>query len=173
MCHLLTIEQCSDKTRFYMWQTLFQCWGWNYFSNITCASQVYFSFLTWLQLARTKFNHLGHGVTKKCKLKLTLFSRNFSQHGHFIPLGLVLTPWQSRLHLQKPRKKMGLERRCGLRRRCRPRVKKGIWVSPKKGWALGHDLTPRKRWSWQEHYHSPRIISLCVSREVKGCECCQ
>ncbi len=170
--------------------TLFQCWGWNYFSNIACVSQLYFSFLTWLQLAKTKPNHLGHGFTKTCKLRWTLFPHKFSQHGHVIPLGLVFTPWQSRLHLQKPRKKMGLERGCGLRKRCCPRVKMGIWVSPKKGWAqrkdvpqdkigprrgwaLGRDLASRKRWSWQEYYHSPGIISLCVSREVKGCECCQ
>jgi hypothetical protein len=108
-------------------------WSRNYFSNIACASQVYFSFLAWLQLVGTKFNHLSHGITKKCKLRLTLFQHNFSQHGHFIPSGLVLAPWQSRLHLQKPREKMGLERGCGIGRRCCPRLKMGIWVSPKKG----------------------------------------
>jgi hypothetical protein len=40
---------------------------------------------------------------------------------------------------------MGLERGCGPHRRCCPRVKMGIWVSPKKGWARRKDVPLGKK----------------------------
>jgi hypothetical protein len=41
---------------------------------------------------------------------------------------------------------MGLRRRCGLGKRCCPKVKMGAWMRLRKGWAHGKDIPQGEDW---------------------------
>lgn len=59
-----------------------------------------------------------------------------------------MLPWvkMSSRKRQFLKEEMGLKRRCGLGKRCCPKVKMGAWMRLRKGWAYGKDIPQGEDW---------------------------